>query len=60
MKEKKPRRKSVYIPEHLDKQILYIAQKHFNGDYSKAIRFLCQLALVLYDRLDKKTIENMT
>lgn len=65
MKEK-TERVSIRVPQSLDKQILIIAQKHFstkenpNGDYSKAIRFLCQLALVLYDRLDGKIIESMT
>ena len=59
MKEK-TERVSIRIPQSLDKQILIIAQKHFNNDYSKAVRFLCQLALVLYDRLGEDLIKSMT
>jgi len=57
MKEK-TERVTIRLPQHLDKQILYIAQKHFNGDYSKATRFLCQLALIMYNRLDEQSIKD--
>lgn len=58
MKEK-TKRIWVYMPEHLDKQILRLAQTHFNNDYSKTIRFLCQLGLLINKRLDGKLMREV-
>jgi len=52
MKKQKTKQLTIRIPEYLDKQIHEMAQLYFNNDYSKAVRFLCQLALIMSERLD--------
>ena len=56
----KTERVTIRIPSHLDKQIQKFAREYYptviGGDYSKAVRFLCQMGLIVSNRLDKETI----
>jgi len=47
---------TLRLPQSLDKEILCFARKHFNGDYSKAVRYLCKTGLIVAKRLEKEDI----
>jgi len=53
MKEK---RLTIRIPKYLDDQIYGFAKKYFDGDYSKALRYLVQTGLILSRRLSDENI----
>jgi len=48
---------TLRLPESLDKQILTFAREYFNGDYSKAVRYLCQTGLIVAKRLEREDIQ---
>jgi len=53
MKEKLKTLRNIRMPEHLDNQVLDFAKKHFNGDYSKAYRWLVQAGLIVAKRVEE-------
>jgi len=51
MKEKLRTLRNIRMPEHLDNQVLEFAKKYFDGDYSKAYRWLVQAGLIVAERV---------
>jgi len=56
MKEK-TKHVTARLPESLDKQILMFAHKYFNGNYNKAVIYLCQTGLIVAKRLEDEDIK---
>ena len=59
MREAMKTLRPIRMPDHLDKQVLSFAREYFNGDYSKALRYLCQVGLIVSKRLKKEHIKNL-
>jgi len=51
MKEKLKTLRNIRMPEHLDDQVLKLAKEYFDGDYSKAFRWLIQTGLIVAERI---------
>ena len=55
----KTKRIVVRIKEPLDKQILEFSRLYFHGNYSEAVRFLCEFSFLLLHRLDGAVIQSL-
>ena len=53
------KKRSIRLPETMDKEIYTFSISHFKRDYSKALRFLVQLGLIAQERMDTEILNDI-